>query len=126
MRWFPVLLLTLFCLAWASTADADPKFWRQWEKYYTDPDSTDPAEQAWTQKVRKARCTVCHVGRDKKNKNHYGMWLSRYLDRDAHQDDNRRIIKTMEVVENASADPNDEDGISFGELFRQKRLPTGE
>ena len=72
--------------------------------------------------VETAKCNVCHVGKDKKNRNAYGEALDKLLDKKADKDDKEKIRKALEEV---AALPSGEAGKTFGDLIQAGQLPGG-
>lgn len=65
------------------------------------------------------KCFVCHVGKSKKNRNAYGMALSKHL---KNEKDKEKIKEAMKKVESEKDKP---DGTTFGELIKEHKLPGG-
>ena len=125
------VLTGLICLglllSWSgSAAKADPRFRKQFEELYVKKDSAEPSEQAFAAKVKKAKCNLCHVGRNRKMRNAYGAELSKLLDRKKDAKNVEKIRKAMATVAEIKANPDDENSPTFGELIAQGELPASE
>ena len=70
--------------------------------------------------VETAKCNVCHVGKDKKDRNAYGDALAERLDKKADKDDKEKIRKALAEVE---ALPSKVAGKTFGDLIKSEKLP---
>jgi hypothetical protein len=75
--------------------------------------------------VEKAKCNVCHVGKNKKDRNAYGHALAELLDKKADKDDKEKIRKALEDVAAMSSDPAKPDAPTFGALINEGKLPGG-
>lgn len=75
--------------------------------------------------VEKAKCNVCHVGKNKKDRNAYGNALAELLDKKADKDDKEKIRKALEQVAAMSSDPAKADAPTFGALINEGKLPGG-
>jgi predicted Ser/Thr protein kinase len=75
--------------------------------------------------VEAAKCNVCHVGKNKKDRNAYGNALSERLDKKEDKDDKEKIRKMLEEVAGLSSDPGKADAPTFGALIAEGKLPGG-
>jgi hypothetical protein len=69
--------------------------------------------------IEDAKCFICHVGKSKKNRNAYGMALSKALTK--NEKDKEKIQEALGKVEADKAP----DGETFGELIKDHKLPGG-
>ena len=125
------VLLGLFGLAllpgWSGYgAKADPAFRKEFEVRYVKKDSTDPMDQAFAEKVKKIKCNVCHVGKNRKNRNAYGIELSKLLDRKKDRRNKAKIQQALETVGAMKVNADEENSPTFNELFAQGELPKSE
>lgn len=74
--------------------------------------------------VEKAKCNVCHVGKNKKDRNAYGNALAELLDKKEDKDNKEKILKALETVAAQSSDPAKADAPTFGDLIKQGKLPV--
>jgi len=72
--------------------------------------------------VESAKCNVCHVGKNKKDRNAYGQALAERLDKKTDKDDKAKIRQALEEVAKL---PSQEDGKTFGDLITMGQLPGG-
>jgi hypothetical protein len=82
------------------------------EKYGTDKE--------YSALVEKTQCFVCHVGKSKKNRNSYGMALSKVIAK--NEKDKAKTEEALGKIE----DEKSPDGKTFGELIKEHKLPGGE
>ena len=75
--------------------------------------------------VETAKCNVCHVGKNKKDRNAYGNALAELLDKKTDKDDKEKIRKALEQVAGMSSDPAKPDAPTFGALINEGKLPGG-
>jgi hypothetical protein len=74
--------------------------------------------------VERVKCNVCHVGKDKKERNAYGKALDERLDKKADKDDKEKIRKMLEEVAALPSDPEKKDSPTFGDLIKSGKLPV--
>ncbi|MFM8292176.1 MAG: hypothetical protein ACKONH_12885 [Planctomycetia bacterium] len=74
--------------------------------------------------VERAKCNICHVGKDKKERNAYGKALDERLDKKADKDDKEKIRKMLEEVAALPSDPDKKDSPTFGDLIKAGKLPV--
>jgi cytochrome c2 len=75
----------------APEASADRAFRDQFVAMYVKPDSDDPKNKAFAAAVEKAKCSICHVGKVKKNRNRYGKALAELLSRKTDTENKEKI-----------------------------------
>lgn len=66
--------------------------------------------------VKKVDCNVCHVGKDKKDRNEYGKALAACIDKNCK--DEKKIVEALEKV--AAEKVGDK---TWGELFKSGKRP---
>ena len=71
--------------------------------------------------VEAAKCNVCHVGKEKKNRNAYGEALDKLLDKKADKEDKDKIRKALDEVAKL---PSAVAGKTFGDLIADGKLPA--
>ncbi len=74
--------------------------------------------------VERVKCNICHVGKDKKERNAYGKALDERLDKKADKDDKEKIRKMLEEVAGLPSDPDKKDSPTFGDLIKAGKLPV--
>jgi cytochrome c2 len=72
--------------------------------------------------VETAKCNVCHVGKNKKDRNAYGEELAKLLDKKTDKEDKAKIKQALEAVAKL---PSKEAGKTFGDLIAAGQLPGG-
>ena len=118
------LFLFVFCavctLAFvAPSAEAIPPFQKEFLNKYVE--GNDNA--AFVEAVKTAKCNVCHVGKDKKKRNAYGMELDKLLDKKADAKDVEKIKASLDMVAGMKAG---ESAPTFGDLIKEGKLPGGD
>ncbi len=73
--------------------------------------------------VETAKCTVCHVGDSKKERNVYGQALAERLDK---KEDAKNVEKIRQALAEVAALPSAVEGKTFGDLIAEGKLPAGE
>jgi hypothetical protein len=107
-----VLIGGLVCGSYLAPATArQPYFDAFKEKYGAD-------DQKYADLITETKCFVCHVGKSRKNRNSYGMALSKSLKNEKDKD------KIKEVIGKAESEKSP-DGKTFGELIKEHKLPGG-
>ena len=104
-------------VAWSSPAFAIKQFADEFKALYVKDGTPLAAE------VEKAKCNVCHVGKNKKDRNAYGEALAALLDKKEDKDNKDKIRQALEAV---AAKPSGADGSpTFGDLIKEGKLPGG-
>lgn len=121
----PLLCLAVVAMCSAS-AWAIPPFDAAFKKMYVkEGDALDA-------KVKETKCNVCHVGKEKKDKNEYGKAVGKYLKKadftgDAKKFDNVKSDEAQKALadglQSAEAEKSS-GGKSFGELIKAGELPA--
>ena len=100
----------------ANSASAVPQFLKQFEGKYAEGNET------YTALVKKTKCNVCHMGKKKKDRNAYGMELSKLLTK-KDKKDNEKIQKALDTVSGLKPAGSEE---SYGDRIKAGKLPAGE
>ena len=101
-------------------AFAIKEFFDEFKAVYVKPDSSDANEKALAAEVETAKCNVCHVGSNKKERNPYGNALADLLDK---KEDKKDTAKIRGALEKVAAMPSGDGKPTFGELIKQGKLP---
>ncbi len=91
-----------------NSVDARPNYLPQFKKTYPD-----------FKPVETAKCTVCHFGKEKKNRNDYGTSIAKALGKQKVMD-NDLIKKAFEM---AAGEKSSVEGKTFGDLIKEGKLP---
>jgi hypothetical protein len=75
--------------------------------------------------VETAKCNVCHIGKNKKDRNAYGTALAKLLDKKEDKDNVEKIRDALAAVAKESSDPANADAPTFGALIEAGKLPGG-
>lgn len=123
----PVFLAVLWLSA--PSAKAIKNFQKDFIVRYVQPRDDDPKEAAQkkamlAQAIEKAKCNICHDGKDKKRRNAYGEELAKLLNKKADAENTEKVIKALEVVAKIKSDPGSENSPAFGDLIDQGKLPV--
>ena len=105
-------------------AFAIKQFFDEFKAVYVKPDSNDPAEKALAAAVETAKCNVCHMGMNKKDRNAYGNALAELLDKKEDAKNMEKIRQSLEKVAGMPSDPAKSDSPKFGDLIKQGKLPA--
>ena len=87
-------------------------YFEQFEEKYSDLGGI-----GYPKRVEKAKCAVCHKGNSKKERNSYGMALSKVITKNEKQ--KAKIDKALGEIENEKSP----SGETFIELIKQGKLP---
>jgi len=112
-------------------AGAIDAFKKEFEKTYVKKDSSEPADRAFAEVVKDAKCLVCHgknaAGKDdKKVRNAYGKALDKLLDKKADAKNPEKIQEALEKVAKEKVDDKKPDSPTFGDLIKAGKLPGGD
>lgn len=118
-------LLTAFLIPvfTVGLAHAYPEFKKEFDKKYVHKGATAPNEAALFQAADKAKCNICHMGKTKKQRNAYGVTLSKFVTKK----DKKNAAKIQEALDKAEAehsDPANATSPTFGELIKEGKLPV--
>ena len=115
---------TLLAFNFAGLATADPLFGKYFSKHYADENK----DSDYAARVKAEKCLICHFGKKKKNKNDFGLALSKYLDRKNYK--KSRVAGEPKKVEAELTEAfkkvlviKNKEGKTFGELIKGGKLP---
>jgi len=126
MKKFSLLLVCLMLAISAAPAWAIPPFSDAFKKAYVK-EGTPLAE-----KVAEVKCNVCHMGKEKKDKNEYGKAVSKFLKKADFTGDAKKYDDVKgDAAQKALADglksaeaEKSSGGKTFGELIKAGELPA--
>ncbi len=108
------------------SADAYQAFAKAFLKKYAGDTSTEVEKSIAAEFARVKKCNVCHDPRpgsdgkiSKKNRNPYGVALSKYLT-EKDKKDEKKALEMLGKIESEKAEGADK---TFGELLREGKLP---
>lgn len=110
--------VALACCASARPAWAIKQFQDEFKDLYVKEGSPLAAE------VERVKCNVCHVGKDKHDRNAYGQALDERLDKKADKENKDKIRKMLEEVAALPSDPAKPGSPTFGALIKEGKLPV--
>lgn len=124
-----VPMVALVAVSLAAGASARPafaikQFFDEFKAVYVKPDSGEAADKALAAAVETAKCNVCHVGMNKKDRNAYGNALADLLDKKDDAKNVEKIRQSLEKVAAMPSDPAKPDAPKFGDLIKQGKLPV--
>jgi hypothetical protein len=103
-------------------AGAFAEFRKVFVTEYVKADSSNPRDKAFAADCDKAKCTICHVGKVKKNRNAYGKALAALLTED-DKEDTAKIRQSLEKVSGMKVNAKDPNSPTFGDCIRSGKLP---
>lgn len=115
--------LTITFITAVDEAHAIPQFKKEFDAKYVDEDSDDPVKIEFAEKVKEAKCNVCHFGKKKKDRNSYGNALAELLDKKEDKENKEKIQESLDKVAGMKTNPEDENSPTYGELFNSGDLP---
>ena len=126
MKKFSLLLACLMLATSAATAWAIPPFSDAFKKAYVK-DGSPLAE-----KVAEVKCNVCHMGKEKKDKNEYGKAVGKFLKKADFTGDAKKYDDVKgDAAQKALADglksaeaEKSSAGKTYGELIKAGELPA--
>jgi hypothetical protein len=126
MKKFSLLLACLVLVLLAAPAWAIPPFSDAFKKAYVKPG--EPLEA----KVMEVKCNVCHVGKEKKDKNEYGKAVGKFLKKADFTGDAKKYDDVKgDAAQKALADglksaeaEKSSSGKTYGELIKAGELPA--
>jgi hypothetical protein len=83
-------------------------------------------EAKFIEAAKEAKCNVCHYGKSKKNRNDYGMTLSKFVTKDDYKklkDDDAALKKKIEDAFKSCLDQKSVSGKTFKEIMDAGKLP---
>lgn len=110
---FVILLGGLVCGVFARHASARKPYFEAFKEKYGE-------DKEYSALIEKTQCFVCHVGKSKKNRNSYGMALSKVIAKNEKAKD--KVEEALGKIE----DEKSPEGKTFGELIKEHKLPGGE
>lgn len=110
--------VALLCGTMARPAWAIKQFQDEFKDLYVKEGSPLAAE------VERVKCNVCHVGKDKHDRNAYGKALDERLDKKADKENKDKIRKMLEEVAALPSDPANPGSPTFGALIKEGKLPV--
>lgn len=110
--------VALACGVSARPAWAIKQFQDEFKDLYVKEGSPLAAE------VERVKCNVCHVGKDKHDRNAYGQALDERLDKKADKENKDKIRKMLEEVAALPSDPAKPGSPTFGALIKEGKLPV--
>jgi hypothetical protein len=119
---------TIFALVFGvaiQSAHAIKPFSDEFKSKYVKKDSKEKKDQEFTKLVTEAKCNLCHLGKSKKDRNPYGVELSKLLDKKADKDNKDKIQSVLAKVEKLPVNPKDKKSPTFGDLIKAGKLPGG-
>ena len=120
---------TIYALVFGAviqSAHAIGAFSNEFKGKYVKEDSKEKKDQDFAKLVDEAKCNVCHMGKSKKDRNSYGVELSKLLDRKADKDNKDKILSALAKVEKLPVNPKDKKSPTFGDLIKAGKLPGGD
>jgi hypothetical protein len=101
-------------LLFVSSNEADGR--PQYNKAFGD---AYPDNKAVGELAANAKCTVCHVGANKKMRNDYGMALGKAIG----AKDEKDAQKIKDALKKIEAEKSGTEGKTFGDLLKDGKLP---
>ncbi len=92
---------------------------------YVKEDSKEKKDQDFAKLIAETKCNVCHLGKSKKDRNPYGVELSKLLDKKADKDNKDKIQSVLAKVEKLPVNPKDKKSPTFGDVIKAGKLPGG-
>lgn len=117
--WKVASLLTVIALVAAVSPLAAPKQAQARPKYMAVFKQTYPNPKLAGQ-VEATKCNVCHFGKEKKDRNDYGMAISNALGEAKNVKAADEIAKALKTAEKAASST---EGKTFGDLIKDGQLP---
>ena len=122
---FGGIALGIFVLG-PQPAEAIPQFKTEFDHLYVKADSTDEKDKAFAESVKKVKCNLCHVGKNKKDLNAYGKALGELLDKKADKKNKEKIQQALETVGGMHTDSTKPDSPTYGDRIKNHELPNPE
>lgn len=109
----------------AAPASAIEEFYTQLEAKYVKPASKKQNDVLLTIAFEEAHCKICHPGDDKHKLTPYGGALAWRVNK-YDKKDKKKIQAAIEEVGKLRSNPQDPKSPTYGELFREGRLPPSQ
>ncbi|MGA2255035.1 MAG: hypothetical protein ABSG53_10265 [Thermoguttaceae bacterium] len=107
----------------ATSAFAIPEFNEAFRAKYVKPESSESNDVALAQAASQAKCSICHMGNNKRVRNAYGKELSKLISR--RDGRNRAKIETaFDAVTKLKSDAADPQSPTFGERLASGKFPV--
>lgn len=77
--------------------------------------------------IKEAKCTICHYGTSKKNRNDFGKALNKHMNKDTYmslKEDKEVLAKKVEEALKAALKEKSKDGKTFGQIIEGGSLPA--
>jgi hypothetical protein len=122
---FAATILALVFGVAIQPAHAIKPFSDEFKGKYVKEDSKEKKDQDFAKLVGETKCNVCHLGKSKKDRNPYGVELSKLLDKKADKANKDKIQSVLAKVEKLPVNAKDKKSPTFGELIKAGKLPGG-
>jgi hypothetical protein len=114
------MVAVLVAVAWVTsvetqTASARPNYKMEWDKKYMTEGSAIQKSFA----DGKSNCFICHQGKERKNRNAYGVAIQKALGEKMVKD----ATKIVEAFEKANKEKSGVEDTVFGDLIKSGKLP---
>ena len=118
------VVVVLFVLGpLASSALAVKSFQDEFYARYLNEESRDANEVEYTQRVREVKCTLYHLGKNKKERNTFGIELAKILDYREDKANTEKTHNAFEQVAQLKSEPHKPRSKTPGELKAARQLP---
>ena len=116
--------VALLAVNLAGSAVAVPLFSKHFTKMYVD----EAKNKDFAAKVKAEKCNVCHYGKSKKNRNDYGVALSKLLKKNDYKTSRvkaepKKVEEELNAAFKKVAEVKNKAGKTFGELIKAGTLP---
>ncbi len=108
----------------AAPSWAIPEFRAEFVAKYVKPDSKEAKDVAFKKAVDEAKCSICHQGESKKNRNVYGKALEKLLDEHLDKKNKKKIQKALDEVAGMKINPDDPKSPTFGDRIKAGDVPA--
>ncbi len=117
-------LIAFMAVNFAGSAGAIPVFKTHFEKMYVDKEKN----KEFAAKVKAEKCNVCHYGKSKKNKNDYGLALSKLIKKKEFSGarvkaEPDKVKAELDKAFKKVGEVKKKSGKTFGELIKAGELP---
>jgi hypothetical protein len=120
-RWLLLLVGLAVVFASQQPASALPPFNKEWLGKYVAGNS----DKKFVAAAGAAKCNVCHLGNNKKDKNEYGVAVGKYLNKAGLKAAGAAAPQwIVSGLDKAAAEKNTK-GEVFADLIKQGKLPGG-
>lgn len=123
--WMAMPLVAAVIMVAGKSAWAIKPFEVEFKKMYYKPNSSDANEKKLAEAIDKISdpanmnsCGICHPGKSKKERNEYGMALSKLVTK-MDKEDLKKIAESIKAIESEK----NAAGKTFGELIKAGTLP---